>query len=166
MKKCKISWLVALALVVSVVAVQAQERPIRKGEKVNYSEMTQQEREQMAQKKMDRMTQELNLTPEQRKQIEAVQHERMQRRAEARQSAQQDREKIRQVLTPEQQAKWDSIRHQHKGHGPKGAPCCKPGAPCDKAQKMCGPDKKPCCKGGKAGDKATKPCCEDKKGKR
>lgn len=111
---------------------------------------------EMAEKHMERMARELDLTPEQRTKIEAIEKDGMKRRGEFHEAAKADREKIRQVLTPEQQAKWEAMNKERRGHhGPKGAPCCKgkgPAAPCDKAEK-------PCCKA----DKGEMPLTPDRK---
>lgn len=162
MRKSKIVWLVALALVAGVVAVQAQERPFRDGKQGKRPTPT-----EMVEKRVERMSRELNLSDEQRTQITAIENESMKRRVEARKEEHADREKIRRVLTPEQQAKWEAMNKERhgKGYGPKGAPCCKdekPNASCCKAKKPGAS----CCKGKGPGapcDKMEKPLNRDRK---
>ncbi len=141
MKKSKIFWLVAL-LVMSVAAVEAQECPENREKRENCP----------GKARIERMAQELDLTPEQRSQIEKLHGEKMQRMAQNRAAHEADMARMKEILTPEQFAKWEQGMKQmnpghhkkghgpHKGMGPKGDSmkgCCK--------KDGCKTDRKPCC---------------------
>lgn len=71
-----------------------------------------------SQKRVERMTQELNLNETQQQQIQAIME---QQRAELEALREQSKSKIAAVLTPEQQAKFDELREERKAkYGKKG----------------------------------------------
>ena len=154
MKKAKISWLVALFVMMSVVAVRAQECPNGMGKKNGKFPTPTEKMEQ----RTERLAKALDLSPEQRAELEQFHRERAQRMVEqkaafAAQMA-KDKERMKQILTPEQFAKWEQMQQQMRSgaHHHKGGPHCKGVAPkrsdstcargaCDKK----GPQKA-CCK--------------------
>jgi Spy/CpxP family protein refolding chaperone len=85
--------------------------------------------QQMAARRLDQMTQELQLTPEQKTKIQAIQESSMpaikaifddttltreQRREKMRPLRDETDAKIKQVLTPEQQTKYDAMQAQRR----------------------------------------------------
>lgn len=167
MKKSKIFWLVAL-LVMSVVAVEAQERP--NGEGKNHGKCP--NPTEMAEKRMECMSKMLDLTPEQRVEIEKLHQQRAERMAENRAAHKAEMEQMKKILTPEQYAKLEAGMKKMKpgehrrGHGPRKGPHMMKGDSMKGCCKMA--DKEgPCCKKGDADGcknlKGDKPCCKQKK---
>lgn len=127
--------------------VGAQESPVGKG----MPDGKRPTPTEMAEKRMDCMAKELNLTPEQRTRIEQMHRERVRHMAE--QKAAHEAQ-MKQILTPEQYARWEQMQqemkpghHRHgdrphwKGQGPKGdsmkcpKPACK--RSCDDRDECC-----------------------------
>ncbi len=136
MKKSKIFWLVAL-MVMNAVAVRAQECPIKQGERVHFR----------AEEKMERLSQALDLTPEQRTEMQKLMNQKAERMTAQKTAAEAEREQFRKILTPEQYAKWEQMKEQRgamkpgehrRGHGPRRGPvsgdcpkeCCKKSDAC------------------------------------
>ena len=163
MKKVKIGWLVALFVMMSVVAVRAQECPNGVGKRDGNTPTPTEKMEQRTQ----RLAKALDLSPEQRAELEQFHRERAQRMVEQKAAyaaqKEKDRERMKQILTPEQFAKWEQMQQQMRSGADHraGGPHCKGVAPkqsdstcargaCDKkgAQKACCKKKEDCKKRG------------------
>lgn len=110
MKKSKIFWLVAL-LIVSAWAIRAQESPTRSGKRVHCSTT----------EKVERLSRALELTPEQRTEMQKLMDQKAERRAAQQVAAQAEREQFRKILTPEQCAKWEQMTKEKSGQMKPGA---------------------------------------------
>ncbi|MGM9868861.1 MAG: hypothetical protein ACI30R_04450 [Sodaliphilus sp.] len=112
MKQLVFTLLVAL---LATTAVSAQ-HPERKSKPGNYGEMTP---EQMVEKRIEKMTRELNLTDEQQAKVREILTDEANYENQVRQMVmkrkKQNAEKIEQLLTPEQKAKRDELHKKGKG---------------------------------------------------
>ncbi len=152
MKTIKIVWLAALTVLLAGANVAAQERAgMERGERPSA--------EEVAKMRTQRMTEKLNLNPEQQKQIAQLNLEQA-RKAEARQAERQSmQERMKKILTPEQYAKWEQMKAQghRRGHG-HGQ-----GVRGDTTGKGCNAHRPACCKSGKEGcgkHCGAAPCCK------
>lgn len=131
MKKVKIGWLVALFVMMSVVVVRAQECPIGEKRQDGNTPTPTEKMEQRTQ----RLAKALDLSPEQRAELEQFHRERAQRMVEQKAAyaaqKEKDRERMKQILTPEQFAKWEQMQQQMRSgaHHRAGGPHCKGVAP-------------------------------------
>jgi len=136
MKTNKIVWLAALTVLLAGANVGAQERKnMERGERPTAAEV--------AKMRTQRMTEALDLTPEQQKQVEQLNLEQA-RKMEARQADRQNvKAQMKEILTPEQYAEWERMNaHGHRrGHGP--------GMKGDSAGHGCKAYRQGCCKSGK-----------------
>lgn len=146
----------SVAVMMMTVSVSAQERNTENRERQKPTA------EQMAQRLTDRMTEKLNLTPEQAKQVYALNYDRIlaheksaeNRRADMAAQRENTAASMQKILTPEQYAAWQANMEQaRKNHGKavgqhggwkgRGKKCC------DNSQGECCKDKSKDCRSGK-----------------
>ena len=132
MKLQKISLLVLTASLALAPALRAEDKPAKPEGRPERPAGGPGARGDMAKERLDKLTEDLKLTAEQKTKVEAVLKAQAEKRRELRDATQEERQekakamreetdkKMKEILTAEQYEKWTKVREQNRGPGANG----------------------------------------------